>query len=116
MKPDCLELTLTDKELVAPGVRFTRTGLLFEGQPSEQTVTGVATAIHAMRSVIDWAEADYLPQMVRIQIGRSARKRKADADIPKPQPTKKGRVVTTRGVPPRVVIEVDSQSQSPESD
>jgi hypothetical protein len=81
MKTESLDLTVAEHELVVSGVRFTRTGLRFDGKPTEATVSTVSTVLHTVRDVLDWCEADYLPQMVQLHLGRSARKRKPDANL-----------------------------------
>jgi hypothetical protein len=75
-----LEICLRENELAMSGVDVTRTGLRWDGVPTESTVANVARFLHVARSVIDWGEADYIPQMVRIQLTRTHRKRRDDVD------------------------------------
>lgn len=65
-----LSLSAGENALTLPGVSFTSTGLRWKGEPSERTVTNTGRVLRLMRSVVDWGEADYLPRMVALALGR----------------------------------------------
>lgn len=71
---------LLNETIVLPGVRLSRTGLAFEGKPTEEAVAKVGHALQVMQGSSLWWWGDWLTVMTALQKGRKASTKKRDQD------------------------------------